>query len=62
MTAWWQCWVQLSEHHGDDAGQWFYENGYGQLDGMDHPIFGNLDAAKDYITSRLAAALSPANP
>jgi hypothetical protein len=40
--------VRLSEHHGD------YENGYGRLDGPDHPNFPNLDAAQTYITSRLA--------
>jgi hypothetical protein len=44
--------VRLSEQHGDVAGQWFYENGYGQFDGPEHPIFSDLDAAQTYIADR----------
>ena len=46
--------VRLSEHHGDVAGQWYYENGYGRLDGPEHPTFQDIDAAQEYITSLLA--------
>jgi hypothetical protein len=46
--------VRLAEHHGKLTGQWYYENGYGRLDGPEHPTFQDIDAAQEYITSRLA--------
>ena len=46
--------VRLSEHYGDVAGRWFFENGYGRLDGTDHPTFRDVNAAQAYITSRLS--------
>jgi hypothetical protein len=54
--------VRLSEHHGHVAGQWFYETGFGRLNGPEHPIFLDLDVAQDYIRDRLAqvAAQHPA--
>jgi hypothetical protein len=45
--------VRLSQYHGELAGQWFYENGYGRLDGPEHPVFADLDAAQAYIARRL---------
>jgi hypothetical protein len=46
--------VQLSAEYGEDAGSWFYEAGFGSLDGPDHPIFRNLEEATDYIRGRLS--------
>jgi hypothetical protein len=48
--------VRLSATHGASAGNWFYEAGFGSLDGPDHPIFPDLDAAKDYVRARLVKA------
>ena len=41
--------VRLSEQHGDMAGRWFLEHGFGGLDGPWYPLFDSLDAAKDWI-------------
>jgi hypothetical protein len=49
--------VRLSVWHGEAAGGWFYEAGFGLLDGPDHPTFSDLEEAKDYIRGRLAPAL-----
>jgi hypothetical protein len=46
--------VRLSAEFGEDAGRWFYEAGFGSLDGPDHPIFADLDAATHYVQRRLA--------
>jgi hypothetical protein len=46
--------VRLSAAYGDDAGRWFYEAGFGALDGPDHLIFTDLDDATDYVQRRLA--------
>ncbi|WP_281349020.1 hypothetical protein [Microvirga thermotolerans] len=35
------------------AGQWYLEAGFGRLDGISHPIFSNLDMAKDWMAQRL---------
>ena len=48
--------VQLSDEHGDDAGMWFLEAGFGPVDGPDQPTFANLDEAQDWIERRQAAA------
>ncbi len=50
--------VRLSAEYGEDAGNWFYEAGFGPLDGPDHPTFTNLDDATDYVQRRLAAHLA----
>jgi len=46
--------VQLSEEHGDEAGQWFLEAGFGPADDPSQPKFADLNAAQDWITQRLA--------
>ncbi len=50
--------VRLSAEYGEDAGNWFYEAGFGPLDGPDHPTFTNLDDATDYVQLRLAGHLA----
>jgi hypothetical protein len=56
--------VRLSDQHDDLAGQWFYEHGFGPFDAPAHPVFGNLDAAQDWIRQRLNQTKSaqPAQP
>jgi hypothetical protein len=49
--------VRLSAEYGEDAGNWFYEAGFGSLDGPDHPIFPDLGDATDYVQRRLAGHL-----
>ena len=44
--------VRLSAQHGEQEGQWYYETGYGQFNGHQHPIFPDLDAAQAYILKR----------
>ena len=46
--------VQLSEEHEGEAGHWFFEVGFGPMDGPDHPTFLDLDAAQEWITRRMA--------
>ena len=45
--------VRLSDQHGDMAGHWFLEHGFGKLDGVEHPIFDGIEAAQDWITHHL---------
>lgn len=45
--------VQLSSQHGDQAGLWFLEHGFGRLDGNNHPVFADIDAAQHWMTRRL---------
>ena len=45
--------VQLSDEHEDLAGHWFYEAGFGPMDGPHHPTFPDLDAAQEWISTRL---------
>ncbi|TXN06775.1 hypothetical protein FV219_09175 [Methylobacterium sp. WL122] len=46
--------VQLSEQHGEDAGKWFLEAGFGRVDDYRAPIVASLDAAQTWIEARLA--------
>ena len=46
--------VQLSDEHGDEAGMWFREVGFGPVDDPRRPKFANLDEAQDWIMRRLA--------
>jgi len=45
--------VRLSEEHGEEAGRWYVEHGFGPLDGPLHPTFPNLDAACAWIVAGL---------
>jgi hypothetical protein len=44
--------VQLSSMHGEAAGQWFLEAGFGELDRHKHALFPDLDTARDWIAAR----------
>jgi hypothetical protein len=44
--------VQLSSMHGEAAGQWFLEAGFGELDRHKHAVFPDLDTAQDWIAAR----------
>ena len=44
--------VRLSEAHGKKAGCWYLEHGFGKLDGLAHPIFTDLNAARDWVAQR----------
>ena len=55
--------VRLSEQHEDEglAGHWFFEAGFGRLDGPSHPSFGDLRAAENWIARRLKGSAAPLN-
>jgi hypothetical protein len=44
--------VRLSEQHGERAGSWCIEAGFGPFDGPNHPIFADLDAARAWMLKR----------
>ena len=46
--------VKLSALHGDLAGGWYLEAGFGLLDSPDKPVFANLGEAQDWVAERLA--------
>jgi hypothetical protein len=46
--------VRLSDENEVAPGQWYVEAGFGQIDGINHPTFSNLDIAQDWIGQRLA--------
>jgi hypothetical protein len=48
--------VHLSDQHGDEAGQWFLEAGFGSVDTATPPAFTDLDDAQSWIEQRLACA------
>jgi len=48
--------VRLSDDNEIAPGQWFYEAGFGALDGPEHPTFADLEEAKAYIEDRLSRA------
>ncbi|MBB2965202.1 hypothetical protein FHU13_005625 [Methylobacterium sp. R2-1] len=45
--------VRLSEIHGDRAGMWFLEAGFGPVDHPDPPTFADLDEAQSWVEWRL---------
>ncbi|GJE15095.1 hypothetical protein [Methylobacterium longum] len=45
--------VCLSEQHDDDAGKWFLEAGFGQIDDLNAPLFASLDEAQGWILDQL---------
>jgi hypothetical protein len=46
--------VRLSGENEVAPGQWYLEAGFGQIDGVQHPGFADLDIAQDWISQRLA--------
>jgi hypothetical protein len=46
--------VRLSDDNEVAPAQWYLEAGFGRIDGTNHPIFSNLDMAKDWISRHLA--------
>jgi hypothetical protein len=46
--------VRLSDENEVAPGQWYLEAGFGQIDGVQHPGFADLDTAQDWINQRLA--------
>lgn|ERR1700712_622091 len=48
--------VRLSEQHGEDAGRWFLEAGFGPVDPVLKPHFADLGEAQAWITRQLHAA------
>jgi hypothetical protein len=50
--------VAVLTHLADDnemaPGQWYLEAGFGQIDGVNHPNFADLDVAQGWISQRLA--------
>lgn len=46
--------VQLGEQHEDEAGRWFLEAGFGRVEHVNPPTFGDLEEAQDWIEQRLA--------
>lgn len=48
--------VRLPGDHGEEAGCWFLEAGFGSLDVPVHPVFPDLDAAQRWCVQRLARA------
>jgi hypothetical protein len=46
--------THLSEENEVAPGQWYLEAGFVTLDGVNHPAFADLEAAKDWISHRLA--------
>ncbi len=44
--------TRLDENYGSEAGRWFFEAGFGRLDGPNHPTFPDLDAAQKWIRQR----------
>jgi hypothetical protein len=45
--------TRLSAQHGELAGRWFLEAGFGRLDGPAHPSFADLAAAQAWIAQHL---------
>ncbi|MFC0410095.1 hypothetical protein [Roseomonas elaeocarpi] len=45
--------VQLSDQHGEMAGHWFLEHGFGGVGGPKRPTFASLQAAEHWICHRL---------
>jgi hypothetical protein len=49
--------VRLSEGHGEEAGRWFLEAGFGlAVTVLKPPTFADLDEAQAWITQQLADA------
>ncbi|MBE7158282.1 MAG: hypothetical protein INR62_07580 [Rhodospirillales bacterium] len=46
--------VQLSDSHGDQAGHWFLETGYGRFSEGEQPVFVDRAEAAAWFRSSLA--------
>jgi hypothetical protein len=46
--------VRLADDNEVAPAQWYLEAGFGQIDGVNHPTFADLEAAEEWITQRLA--------
>ncbi len=46
--------VHLSDENEVAPGQWYLEAGFGQIDGINHPAFADLEAAQEWMSQRLA--------
>ncbi|WP_128566052.1 hypothetical protein [Methylobacterium crusticola] len=46
--------VRLSDDHGEDAGSWFLEAGFGRVNDLIQHTFLDLKEAQDWIECRLA--------
>jgi hypothetical protein len=46
--------THLGGQYGPVSGHWYLESGYGRVDGITHPTFADLTAAKEWINQRLA--------
>ncbi|BDL41782.1 hypothetical protein [Methylorubrum sp. GM97] len=49
--------VRLSDGHGETAGMWFLEAGFGPVDHPAAPIFADLDHAQGWIEQRLVTTV-----
>jgi hypothetical protein len=45
--------VRLSDLHGKKAGRWYLEHGFGKLDVPAHPIFTDLEEARNWVAQRV---------
>ena len=48
--------VRLSDQHGELAGHWFLEAGFGEIDMLEHPTFADLSAALEWLGRRIRLA------
>jgi hypothetical protein len=48
--------VRLSDEHGEMAGLWFLEAGFGAVDAIEHPTFNDLDVAQEWVANRIRRA------
>jgi hypothetical protein len=46
--------THLGENYDGVSGHWYLEAGFGRLDGLDHPTYADLDAAREGICQGLA--------
>jgi len=46
--------THLSDQYGDVSGHWYLEAKFGLLEGLDHPTYADLDAAREGIRQHLA--------
>ncbi|WP_114944941.1 hypothetical protein [Microvirga calopogonii] len=46
--------TRLSDTNEVAPGQWYLEAGFGRFNGITHPAFADLDAARAWITQRRA--------